>query len=157
MTNLQRWVDSPLCPNYTQPLEQRGFPKSQVVTYQYYSGRLALYEDDFQTASRCLQWAFDHCLASAARNKRAILRFLVPVQLLIGRLPSSKLLQKHGLAAEYEDIAGAVRDGNVQQFEIAMAEHYERYAVAAADALASAKLLYVVAVIQMNDPLPAEM
>jgi hypothetical protein len=132
LTNLQRWVDSPLCPNSTRPLEQRGFPKSQVVTYQYYSGRLALYEDDFQTASRCLQWAFDHCLASAARNKQAILRFLVPVQLLIGRLPSSRLLQKHGLAAEYEDIVAAVRDGNVQQFEIAMAEHYERYTLALA-------------------------
>jgi hypothetical protein len=131
LTNLQRWVDSPLCPNHTQPLERRGFPKSQVVTYQYYSGRLALYEDDFETASRCLQWAFAHCHASATRNKQAILRFLVPVQLLIGRLPSSKLLQKHHLAEEYEDIVGAVRDGNVQQFEIAMAEQYERYARAA--------------------------
>jgi hypothetical protein len=32
LTNLQRWVQSPLCPNHSEPLERRGFPKSQVVT-----------------------------------------------------------------------------------------------------------------------------
>ena len=127
LKNLQRWVESPLCPNHTRPLEQRGFPKSQVVTYQYYSGRLALYEDDFETASRGLEWAFAHCHGGASKNKQAILRFLVPVQLLVGRLPSPELLHKYGLAAEYEDVVGAVRDGNIQQFEIAMAEQYERF------------------------------
>ena len=108
LKNLQRWVDSPLCPNHSEALSERGFPKSQVVTYQYYSGRLALYEDDFGTALRCLEWAFTHCQRSAVKNKRAILRFLVPVQLLVGRLPSTALLEKYDLAECYQDITCAV-------------------------------------------------
>jgi hypothetical protein len=47
LTNLQRWVETPLCPNHEEKLEHRGFPISQIVTYKYYSGRLALFEDKY--------------------------------------------------------------------------------------------------------------
>ena len=126
LVNLQRWVESPLCPNHREPLAERGFPKSQVVTYQYFSGRLALYEDDFEDAALRLHWAFAHCHQNARSNKREILRFLVPIQLLAGKLPTRQLLQKHELEC-YEDITEAVRHGNLQQFELTMTEHYDQF------------------------------
>ena len=126
LKNLQRWVESPLCPNHTEPLQDRGFPKSQVVTYQYFSGRLALYEDDFADAAQRLHWAFQHCHRNARANKREILRFLVPIQLLAGKLPSREMLHTHELFC-YEDVTESVRHGNLQQFELTMAEHYDRF------------------------------
>lgn len=94
--------------------------------YQYFSGRLALYEDNFADASERLQWAFAHCHRGARRNRQSILRFLVPIQLLTGKLPTAQLLQKYELFC-YEDVAEAVRDGNLQQFELAMVENYDQF------------------------------
>ena len=63
-----------------------------MVTYRYYSGRLSLFEDQYQAAEDSLESALANCLATTEvgrRNKRKILRYLVPVKLYRGRLPSA--------------------------------------------------------------------
>ena len=44
-----------------------------------------------------LQFAFDRCPRGAAKNKRLILRYLVPVRLVLGVFPSPALLRKYKL------------------------------------------------------------
>lgn len=81
-----------LCKNLLRPVEGRKLHEDgslgQMVTYRYYTGRLALFEDQYSEAEANLQFAFDHCHYKALRNKQAILRYLVPVKLYRGRLPS---------------------------------------------------------------------
>lgn len=88
-----------LCRNLVRPVESRklheyGSPYSSVrVQYYYYSGRLALLEDQYATAETNLSHALEFCLVTTPegrRNKRRILRYLLPVQLYRGRLPSDQ-------------------------------------------------------------------
>ena len=95
-----------LCKNLVRPVEARklhqvgGDPdndhdnndqqqiRGELVTYRYYTGRLALFEDQYAEAERNLEFAFRNCHQNARNNKRVILRYLIPVKLYRGRLPS---------------------------------------------------------------------
>ncbi|KAJ9505915.1 hypothetical protein QJQ45_002784 [Haematococcus lacustris] len=85
---------------------------SHKVTFRYYTGRLAAYDEDFPTADKHLTYAFNQCHPSAEANKRRVLRFLVPIRLLLGQLPSPQLLQQYRLP-EFMGICEAMRSGNV--------------------------------------------
>jgi hypothetical protein len=101
-------VESPVFP----PLEQ--FPRSQVVTYRYYTGVLACYEDDYARAYTLLTSAFRDCHRDYFANRRKILVVLVPVSLYArGRIPSPRLLARYGLSEAYGPIVEALRTGNV--------------------------------------------
>lgn len=82
-----------LCKNLLRPVEGRNLHEQgtmgQVVTYKYYVGRLNLFEDNYKEAETGLEFAFSNCHRNAFRNKQSILRYLVPVKLLRGRLPSA--------------------------------------------------------------------
>lgn len=82
-----------LCKNLIRPVETRKLNEQgamgQMVTYKYYIGRLNMFEDNHETAEQNLDYAFQHCHRNAIQNKRRILRYLVPVKLFRGRLPSS--------------------------------------------------------------------
>ena len=93
-----------LCKNLVRPVEARKLHEPQLttttsestvalgelVTYNYYTGRLALFEDQYAQAERNLEFAFSHChMVQGRHNKRVILRYLIPVKLYRGRLPSS--------------------------------------------------------------------
>jgi hypothetical protein len=60
----------------------------QMVTYRYYIGRLNMFEDQHGLAEQNLDYALKHCHRNAVRNKKRILRYLVPVKLYRGRLPT---------------------------------------------------------------------
>jgi len=80
-----------LCKNLTRPVELKGLHKlahrGDQVTYRYYTGRLALYEDNHEMAESHLDYALRNCPKQARRNKKRILQYLVPVRLYRGRLP----------------------------------------------------------------------
>jgi len=81
-----------LCKNLLRPVETRNLheksSKSQMVTYRYYVGRLYMFEDQYDKAESNLEYAYRHCCKSALKNKKLILRYLIPVKLCCGRLPS---------------------------------------------------------------------
>jgi hypothetical protein len=88
-----------LCKNLVRPVESRNLHQhgslrsGAMVTYRYYSGRLSLFEDQYAAAEENLECALRHCLATTEvgrHNKRKILRYLIPVKLYRGRLPSAK-------------------------------------------------------------------
>lgn len=89
------------------------FPRGQVVAYQYFTGRLALFDEDYAAADAALGAAFDACPPSAAANRARLAFFLIPVRLLRGVLPSASLLKTYGLNAEYGPIVEAVKTGGV--------------------------------------------
>ena len=98
------------------------FPSSQKVTYSYYVGRLAVFDDDYRRAEQHLTYAFEHCSRKNPRNKRLVLRYLVPAKLILGKLPTPRLLAKYRLS-EYDAVVEAVKRGNVRQLNDALREH----------------------------------
>lgn len=82
-----------LCKNLAKPVEGRKLhyqgTMGQMVTYRYYTGRLNLFEDNFVEAEYNLEYALTNCHKDAIHNKRCILRYLLPVKLYRGKLPSA--------------------------------------------------------------------
>jgi hypothetical protein len=82
-----------LCKNLVRPVETRKLHEqgsmAQMVTYRYYTGRLALFEDQFVLAEENLEYAFQNCHKDAGKNKELILHYLIPVKLYRGRYPSA--------------------------------------------------------------------
>lgn len=99
------------------------FPSSQKVTYSYYVGRLAVFDDDYARAEQNLTYAFEHCSKHSPVNKKLVLRYLVPVKLILGKCPTERLLDKYGLE-EYTHVVEAVKRGNVRQLNDAL-QHYQ--------------------------------
>ena len=62
--NLIAAVNLPAFPSF------ESFPSSQKVTYSYYVGRLAVFDDDYARAEKNLSYAFEHC-SSATRGTKA--------------------------------------------------------------------------------------
>ncbi|EFN51772.1 hypothetical protein CHLNCDRAFT_27542, partial [Chlorella variabilis] len=110
-----------LCKNLMRTVDSRqfaafdAFPMSQRVTYKFYVGRLAVFDEKYVQAQDSLEYALHHCHKDAHRNKALILKYLVPVQLLLGRLPSPALVAAHGLQ-QYEPIIIAMRNGDIKLF-----------------------------------------
>lgn len=87
-----------LCKNLIKPVEGRKLNETgtmaDMVTYNYYVGRLNMFEDQHEAAEKSLDYAFKHCHKNATHNKQFILKYLVPVKLYRGRLPSMR--RKYG-------------------------------------------------------------
>jgi nuclear mRNA export protein PCID2/THP1 len=78
----------------------RGFPAGHRVAYHYYMGRIAIFTERFAEAGEHLGAAYAGLAprgsaegARHARHRRQVLRFLVPVRMLLGELPPEGLLQ----------------------------------------------------------------
>ncbi|KAL3794861.1 hypothetical protein ACHAWO_007635 [Cyclotella atomus] len=108
-----------LCKNLLKPVESRGIHQSgtmgEMVTYRYYVGRLNMFEDQYELAEENFDYALKHCHRSAVGNKKRILNYLVPVKLLRGRLPTSRLLEKYSLH-EFVPLMNGMRTGNLIEF-----------------------------------------
>ena len=109
------------------PLEQ--FPVPQVVTYRYFAGRLAMFDDNFARANAALTYAAGHCHRDYPRNRRRILEALVPVRMALGVLPTPRLLDTHGLQ-HYAGVADALRTGDVGAFAACLEAHREQFIAA---------------------------
>lgn len=48
-------------------------------------------------AAEALTYACNHCHKDALQQKTRILQFLIPVQMLLGKLPSAAMRQKHNM------------------------------------------------------------
>ncbi|KAL6042256.1 PCI domain-containing protein 2 [Balamuthia mandrillaris] len=118
--NLIAYVTGPGFP----PLEK--FPKADSVTYNYFVGRLSMFHGDYKKAREELSFAFYKCTQRSPKNKRLILTYLIPCQLLAGRLPSQYLLEKYSLD-HFSELIAAIRRGNLLAFNEALAKHQELF------------------------------
>lgn len=100
---------------HTANIKFSRYALSQRVEYRYYLGRYYVFKNQFGNAYRHLQWAFDRCLSSS-KNKRLILIYLIPVALILGKLPTMPLLELYGLDSIYSPLVNALKSANYQQF-----------------------------------------
>nr|CAB3264702.1 PCI domain-containing protein 2 [Phallusia mammillata] len=98
------------------------FSLAQKITYKYYVGRKAMFDSNFTQAEEFLTYAYTNCHADARSNLKRILIYLIPVKMLLGRLPPIDLLHSHNLS-QYRDIVMAVRTGNVHLLNCTLLEH----------------------------------
>lgn len=98
------------------------FPASQRVTYLYYLGRYLFSNGLFYPTQIALQSAYDQCHRQALNQKRTILTYLIPCNIIMGRFPSAQLLQRpeaQGLAERFVPICQLIARGDY----IAFREH----------------------------------
>ncbi|KAF7837989.1 enhanced ethylene response protein 5 [Senna tora] len=102
------------------------FPKSDKVTYMYYTGRLEVFNENFPAADQKLSYALKHCNPHSEANIRMILKYLIPVKLSIGILPRDCLLENYNLL-EYSNIVQALRRGDLRLLRRALQDHEDRF------------------------------
>lgn len=117
-----------LCKNLIKTVEGPGtppivdYPISQQVTYYYYRGKLTLFGGEYRKAQVYLKDAFNMCKRTARKNKQLLLLYLIPVEMLLGRMPSLQLLRKYSLK-QLVDIASALKSGDLRAYRKALQEH----------------------------------
>ncbi|KAJ6126533.1 hypothetical protein N7523_002145 [Penicillium sp. IBT 18751x] len=95
------------------------FPASQRVTYLYYLGRYLFSNNLFYPAQIALQSAYDQCHRRALSQRHLILTYLIPCNIIMGRFPSKKLLQRdeaQGLAEHFEPLRRLIIRGDYIAF-----------------------------------------
>ncbi|XP_061426320.1 LOW QUALITY PROTEIN: PCI domain-containing protein 2 [Lethenteron reissneri] len=105
----------------SSPLKDE-YTKAQRVTFKYYVGRKAMFDSDFKQAEEYLSFAFSHCHRSSQKNKRMILIYLLPVKMLLGHMPTLRLLKKYDLM-QFADVTKAVSEGNLLLLNEALTRH----------------------------------
>uniref|UniRef100_A0A914PYU4 CSN12-like protein n=1 Tax=Panagrolaimus davidi TaxID=227884 RepID=A0A914PYU4_9BILA len=88
-------------------------PLSELVTYNFYLGKKAMFDSDLQTADKSLEYAFKYCPEKYLENKRRILIYWIPVKMFLGEIPLDSVLEDYNLN-EFKIIAQGVRDGNIR-------------------------------------------
>lgn len=95
------------------------FPASQRVTYLYYLGRYLFSNNLFFPAQTSLQAAYDQCHTQAVSQRRLILTYLIPCNIILGRFPSPTLLQRpeaDGLADRFLPLCQTIAKGDLASF-----------------------------------------
>ncbi|KAJ5779878.1 hypothetical protein N7457_007598 [Penicillium paradoxum] len=95
------------------------FPASQRVTYLYYLGRYLFANNLFFPARIALQAAYDQCHRQAISQRRLILSYLIPCNIILGRFPSRALLQRpesQGLAEHFQPLCQLIIRGDYLAF-----------------------------------------
>ena len=115
-----------LCNPLKRAIEKSGlmeqFPHSHQIVYKFYVGRQAMFENDYETASTYFDYAFQNCPSRYKKNKKIILVYLIPVNMLRGYMPNQNLLIKYDLKP-FAEIVNAVKQGNVLKFNKDMLEY----------------------------------
>mmetsp|Transcript_16985 Transcript_16985/g.23755 ORF Transcript_16985/g.23755 Transcript_16985/m.23755 type:complete len:417 (-) Transcript_16985:190-1440(-) len=107
------------------PMEN--FPKSETVTYHFYLGRLKMMEEKYEEAEEYLEYAFIHCHKNCRPNKLRVLQFLIPVKVLLKKMPSGRLFEKYPLR-QYKEVIRSVKSGNLKEYN-QLIRKYEEYFV----------------------------
>ena len=95
------------------------FPAAQRVTFLYYLGRYLFANNHFYRAQLALQTAYDQCHAQCISQRRLILIYLTTSNIILGRFPSSLLLQRPeaaGLAEKFLPVCAAIVKGDLASF-----------------------------------------
>eukprot|EP01026_Neomeris_dumetosa_P061512 TRINITY_DN58077_c0_g1_i1.p1 TRINITY_DN58077_c0_g1~~TRINITY_DN58077_c0_g1_i1.p1 ORF type:complete len:383 (+),score=41.46 TRINITY_DN58077_c0_g1_i1:142-1149(+) len=93
------------------------FPKSQRVQYKYYVGKYSVFSGEYPEAIEALEYAFQRCHREATQNLSQIAKYLIPLEMLRGRLPTQGLLQQYRLEDRYGLIVEFLRAGNMRALD----------------------------------------
>ena len=110
-TSLLRIVNNP----HSKLPSLISYPKAQQVEFKYYEGRFHIYEQQLNEAEECLNFAFQICDKDSFRNKRLVLRYLIPVKAYKGIFPTQALLIKYKLQ-DLGEILTSIKQGNIELF-----------------------------------------
>jgi nuclear mRNA export protein PCID2/THP1 len=97
-------------------------PLAQRVTYHFYKGRMAIFEEDYATADESFEFVLDNTPKANRKNRLRTLHYSIPVKLYFGTYPSKELLKKYDLK-EFDGIVQALRSGNIHLFRETLQEH----------------------------------
>ncbi|OJJ86540.1 protein csn12 [Aspergillus glaucus CBS 516.65] len=102
------------------PLE--AFPKSHIVTFEYYVGVIRFLDEDYAEAEKHLAYAWKLCHRNAVKNKELILMYLVPCHIVTTHtLPSEELLAPFPrLERLFRPLCDCIRKGDLGNFDAAM-------------------------------------
>lgn len=95
---------------------------AQKVTYNYYLGVKTLFDLRILEAERLLDFVFANCHPDSRKNLRLTLIFLIPIKMLLGRMPSKQLLDQYDLG-HFNDIKKAVISGRIGDLDNAIETH----------------------------------
>ena len=104
---------------YSQSPPLSLYPASQRVTFLYYLGRYLFANNHFFRAQLTLQSAYDQCHTQAIGQRRLILIYLITSNIILGRFPSSQLLQRpeaQGLAEKFNPLMSVIVKGDLASF-----------------------------------------
>jgi hypothetical protein len=113
-------------PVESRQLHTKSSNMGDMVTYRYYVGRLNMFEDQYEAAEEDLEYALAHCHKDAQGNKKRILRYLLAVKLLRGRLPTQALLQKYDLK-EFVPLVQGILQGNLLIFNDGLVQYQDLF------------------------------
>lgn len=102
------------------------YPASQRVTFLYYLGRFNFSNQHYHRAALCLEQAYLQTPPQLVSHRTNILTYLIPCNILLGRFPSSTLLQRPeaaSLQAVFAPLCQAIRSGNFIQFQLHLSTH----------------------------------
>jgi len=121
-TSLLRIVNNP----HSKLPSLAHYPKSQQVEFKYYEGRYHIYEQQLNEADECLNFAFNLCDKNSFKNKRLLLRYLIPVKVFKGIFPTQALLVKYKLQ-DLGEILMSIKQGNVELFNRSLQENQSKF------------------------------
>ncbi|EGD81594.1 hypothetical protein PTSG_02309 [Salpingoeca rosetta] len=99
-------------------------PMCHRVTFYYYMGRKALLDAAYGEARTYFEKALQHCHKDSTRNLRLILLNLIPVNMLLGRMPTLELLQEHDLL-QFHALTQALKVGDLPSLDKELETHQE--------------------------------
>ncbi|KAG0625477.1 hypothetical protein M758_2G058400 [Ceratodon purpureus] len=102
------------------------FPVRDRVTYMYYTGRLEVFNDQFKQADEKLMYSLAHCDPLKRNNIRMVLKYLIPVKLSLGIMPSKLLLEEYNLL-EYKEVIQALLTGDIRLLRQALQTHEDQF------------------------------
>lgn len=114
-SKLTTYFDHPSSPPF-----ETTYPIAHRVTYNYYQGRLHLYEENFDSAIASLSSALSCTPMAYFSNRRRILLYLIPAKMLRGFFPSPSTILRYSMHW-YIPIIRAVCAGDMPAFDGAVA------------------------------------
>lgn len=100
--------------------ELSDYPKSEQVTFYYYSGRMCLFDSKLKEAYQHLHRAYLLCQgyqgSNSIRIKRQILKYLIPIKIYYGEFPHEKLMETYQLY-EYIELSLSIYKGDISSFK----------------------------------------
>jgi tetratricopeptide (TPR) repeat protein len=112
--NIVRAIDTTAMTEFP-PLSQ--FPKSEIVTYLYYRGRLSMNQGDFKKSEEYFQKSLLLCHQQFKSQRRELMIYFVLVKMIHGNLPHQELLHRHELESQFYYLSAAIRTGDLRLFD----------------------------------------
>ncbi|CAG8892052.1 unnamed protein product [Penicillium nalgiovense] len=100
------------------------FPKSHIVTFEYYVGVIHFLDENYTEAEEHLTYAWKMCHRDATKNRELILTYLIPCHLVTTHtLPTKELLAPFPrLEKLFRPLSNCIRKGDLVGFDQAMSD-----------------------------------